>query len=151
MLKIYFKEEVEKREGIKTAIKKTEFIARVRAYVEERAEKAAAKAVFALAREMIEVLSLKDQHIVNDLAAETAAANLALQKLSEASEKVKGTLVKAVEAMAAGVMAKTGAEARAAAAAAAQAAEEAVEAGKAAYEAMPDETFAPAAFTSGIQ
>lgn len=151
MLKIYFKEEVEKREGIKTASQKTVFVARVAAYVEGRAEKAAAKAFFALAREMREVLSPKDQHIVNDLAAETAAANLALHKLSEASVKVKGTLVKALDAMAAGVMAKTGAEARAAAAAAAQAAEEAVEAGKAAYEAMPDETFAPAAFTIGIQ
>ena len=148
---MYFKEEVDKRVDIKTASKKTVFVARVAAYAEERAVKAAAKACLAQAREMVEVLSQKDQNKVNDMAAETAAAQLALQKLSEASEKVKGTLVKALDAMAAGVMSKTGAEARAAAAAAAQAAEEAVEAGKASYEAMPDETFAPAAFTSGIQ
>lgn len=151
MLKIYFKEEVDKRVGIKSASQKTVFVGRVAAYAEEKAVKAAAKASFALAKEMDEVLSQKDQNIMNDLAAETAAAQLALHNVSEASVKATGTLVKAVDAMAAGVMAKTGAEARAAAAAAAQAAEEAVEAGKAAYEAMPDETFAPAAFTSGIQ
>lgn len=148
---MYFKEEVDKRVDIKTASKKTVFVGRVAAYVEERAVQAAAKACLAQAREMVDVLSPKDQNIVNDMAAETAAANLALHKLSEASVKVKGTFVKALDAMEAGVMAKTGAEARAAAATAAQAAEEAVEAGKAAYEAMPDETFAPAAFTIGIQ
>ena len=78
---------------------------------------------------------------MNDLAAETAAAQLSLHKLSEASVKAKGTLVKAFDAMTAGVTAKTGAEAKAAATEAAQAAEEA----------MSDETCTPAAFTSGIQ
>ena len=54
---MYFKEEVDKRVGIKTASQKTVFVARVAAYVEKRAVKAATKASLALAREMVEVLS----------------------------------------------------------------------------------------------